>query len=76
MDTSAQKNVVLVPALSVSKRFGRFKDEDEKAVRKPGVKANPALEGMMQAWEGKPGSPRPFRMFLSVRLKESSLDSS
>jgi formylmethanofuran dehydrogenase subunit C len=52
MDASVQRVIVPVPAMSVSKRFGRFKDEDEKAVRKPDVKANPALEGMMQAWEG------------------------
>jgi len=36
------------PALAVSKRFGRFKDEGEHAVRAPDVKRNEALEN---AWK-------------------------
>jgi len=37
-------------ATAVSKRFGRFKDEDEKAVRAAGVKKDPMLERLMDEW--------------------------
>jgi formylmethanofuran dehydrogenase subunit C len=52
MPAEAQR-VVAIPdsRLSVSKRFGRYKDEDEKAVRRiVGAKENPAIEGMKGVW--------------------------
>jgi formylmethanofuran dehydrogenase subunit C len=36
--------------LSVSKRFGRFKDEDEKAVRAPHVVEDETLKQLKEAW--------------------------
>jgi hypothetical protein len=36
--------------MAVSKRFGRFKDEDEKAVRKVEVKRDKVLEKLVDAW--------------------------
>jgi len=51
MQAEAQRNAVPVPAMSVSKRFGRFKDEDEKTVRKAEVKEDEGYGKMMEAWE-------------------------
>jgi formylmethanofuran dehydrogenase subunit C len=50
MQAEAQRVVVPVPALSVSKRFGRFKDEDEKAVRVPQVAEDQVLKQLKEAW--------------------------
>jgi formylmethanofuran dehydrogenase subunit C len=36
--------------MSVSKRFGRFKDEDEKAVRAPQVAEDQVLKQLKEAW--------------------------
>jgi hypothetical protein len=36
--------------MSVSKRFGRFKDEEEKAVRTPQVAEDQALKQLTEAW--------------------------
>jgi len=36
--------------LAVSKRFGRFKDEDEKAVRAPDLAEDQTLRRLKEAW--------------------------
>jgi hypothetical protein len=40
-----------VAATAISKRFGRFKDEDEKSVRAPNVVRNDVLEQLTDAWK-------------------------
>jgi len=42
---------------SISKRFGRYKDEDEKAVRNQQVRSNPAVEAFVLAWKKYEFSP-------------------
>jgi hypothetical protein len=51
MDIVRSADRVQVPPLAVSKRFGRFKDEDEKAVRAPDVVEDQALKQLRAAWQ-------------------------
>jgi hypothetical protein len=51
MQAAEVQRVVLPDArLSVSKRFGRFKDEDEHAVRAPDVVEDKTLRQLREAW--------------------------
>jgi len=47
----AQRVVLPDARLAVSKRFGRFKDEDEKAVRTPAIVRDETLEQLTDAWK-------------------------
>jgi hypothetical protein len=48
--SASERRDTLPPALAVSKRFGRFKDEDEKAVRAPDVVEDQTLRQLREAW--------------------------
>jgi len=54
MQTEAQRNVLPDARLTVSKRFGRFKDEEEHAVRGIPIVEDRVLEQLVKAWAKVP----------------------